>query len=187
MGALLAPRIDAEGGDFAGLILLAGSPRRLEEVLREQLNEQLAKSKGIIKWIMTKQLKKLNNQLDKIYTLTDEEAKLTLIKGTNLRAYYLKELGEKPAVNYLKVINKPILVMQGDKDFHVSVEKDFEVYKEILSNHPKATFKLYLNLNHMFMKSIYGDISKLKKEYNVSQKVEKYVIDDIIGWIKGGK
>ncbi|MBQ3592469.1 MAG: alpha/beta fold hydrolase, partial [Clostridia bacterium] len=27
MGGMLAPRIDAEGGNFAGLILLAGSPR----------------------------------------------------------------------------------------------------------------------------------------------------------------
>ena len=31
MGAMLAPRIDAEGGDYKGLILMAGSPRKLEE------------------------------------------------------------------------------------------------------------------------------------------------------------
>ena len=30
MGGMLAPRIDAEGGNFRGLILLAGSPRKLE-------------------------------------------------------------------------------------------------------------------------------------------------------------
>ena len=30
MGGMLAPRIDAEGGDYKGLIIMAGSPRRLE-------------------------------------------------------------------------------------------------------------------------------------------------------------
>ena len=42
MGAMLAPRIECQGGDFRGLILLAGSPRRLEEILLEQTREILA-------------------------------------------------------------------------------------------------------------------------------------------------
>ena len=33
LGGMLAPRIDAEGGDFAGLIILAGSPRPLWEII----------------------------------------------------------------------------------------------------------------------------------------------------------
>ena len=37
MGGMLAPRIDAEGGNFAGLIILGGTPLRLEEVMKSQL------------------------------------------------------------------------------------------------------------------------------------------------------
>ena len=33
MGAMLAPRIDAEGGNYRGLILMAGTLRKLEEVM----------------------------------------------------------------------------------------------------------------------------------------------------------
>ena len=35
MGAMLAPRIDAEGGNYNGLIMMAGSPRKLEEIMLE--------------------------------------------------------------------------------------------------------------------------------------------------------
>jgi hypothetical protein len=74
--------------------------------------------------------------------------------------------------------------MQGDADFQVSVEKDFDKYKEILGDRPNATFKLYPNLNHLFMPSVYGDIKKGLKEYKKAQNVESYVIDDIASWIK---
>ncbi|NRF92031.1 hypothetical protein HQN89_13560 [Paenibacillus frigoriresistens] len=35
-GGMLAPRIDAEGGDLAGLFILAGTPRTLAEVIINQ-------------------------------------------------------------------------------------------------------------------------------------------------------
>ena len=43
MGGMLAPRIDAEGGNYKGLILMAGSPRRLEEIMLDQ-NEAVINS-----------------------------------------------------------------------------------------------------------------------------------------------
>ena len=184
MGAMLAPRIDADGGNFAGLILLAGSPRRLEVIMKEQQDEFLEQTKGIIKWLAKKQIAKISKGFDNIYKLTDEEAKTTPLMGKHMFTYYLKEWGEKPAKDYLKVLKKPILVTQGDKDVHVSIEKDFNPYKEILAEHPNATFKIYPNLNHLFMKSIYGNIRKVMKEYKVPQHVEEYVIDDIANWIK---
>jgi hypothetical protein len=74
--------------------------------------------------------------------------------------------------------------MHGIEDFHVSVEKDFEKYKEILIDHPNAVFKLYPKLNHLFMPTVYGDIKKGIKEYKKAQKIEEYVIKDIADWVK---
>ncbi|MBQ3107275.1 MAG: alpha/beta fold hydrolase, partial [Firmicutes bacterium] len=54
MGAMLAPRIDAEGGNYAGLILMAGTPRRLEEVLEQQSRELLAESSPFIRRLLQK-------------------------------------------------------------------------------------------------------------------------------------
>lgn len=115
--------------------------------------------------------------------LSDEESKSTLVLGKHTRAYYFKEMGEHPSINYLKVLNKPALILQGDKDSHVSVEKDFNGYKNLLGDKPNVTFKLYPNLNHMFMRSVYGKILKMKKEYKVAQHVDGQVINDISNWI----
>ena len=102
-------------------------------------------------------------------------------------AIYLKDMGQKQVYEYLENYTKPVLVMQGDADFHVSVEKDFNEYKRILMGHPDATFKLYPGLNHVFMPSVTGDIKKVKKEYSKPQHVADYVINDIAEWINGHK
>ena len=184
MGGMLAPRIDAEGGNYKGLILLAGSPRKLEEILIDQNKDVLNNVNKLLQWIIKRQIKKLSSKFDNMYNLTDEEAKKTsLMFGTPIKLYYFKEMGEHQSTNYLKDLNKPILIMQGDKDFQVSVEKDFNLYKEILKDKANVTFKLYENLNHAFVPSIYGDIMKAKKEYNVEQHICDYVIDDIATWV----
>ncbi|MDR2599775.1 MAG: lysophospholipase, partial [Oscillospiraceae bacterium] len=184
MGGMLAPRIDAEGGNYAGLILLAGSPRKLEEILIEQQDTAVKGLNPVLKWIANKQLKGIRAKLDMIYNISDEEAKNTSFLGKYNKLYYLKEWGLKPAENYLKVLTKPILIMQGDADFQVSVENDFDKYKEIMAGKPNATFKLYHGLNHLFMPSVYGSINKAMKEYKKPQHIEKCVIDDISAWIK---
>ena len=183
MGGMLAPRIDAEGGNYKGLIILAGSPRRLEEILISQNNDVLSSMNKVIQWIGKKQIAKLTSKFDNIYNLTDEEAKNTAIVGKYIKAYYFKEMGEHPSSNYIKELDKPILILQGDKDVQTSIEKDFNQYKNLLKNKANATFKLYENLNHAFMKSIYNDITKVKKEYNTERHVDESVIADIANWI----
>ncbi|OZB92370.1 S9 family peptidase [Paenibacillus sp. XY044] len=183
LGGMLAPRIDAEGGHFAGIIMMGGSPRKFEDIIMDQNNEVLNSLNKFLKGIARKQIAALASKFDNIYNLSDEEAKSTPVLGKHVRAYYLKEMGEHPAENYLKVLNKPVFILQGEKDFHVSVEKDFNGYKKILGDRPNVTYKLYPNLNHAFMPFVYGEIRKAKKEYKVAQHVDRQVINDISDWI----
>ncbi|MEY9970646.1 dipeptidyl aminopeptidase/acylaminoacyl peptidase [Lysinibacillus sp. RC46] len=183
LGGMLAPRIDAEGGKFAGIIIMGGSPRKFEEILMDQNNEVLNSLNKFLKVIAKKQIAALSSKFNNIYNLSDEEAKSTSVLGKYVRAYYLKEMGEHPSANYLKELNKPIFILQGEKDFHVSVEKDFNGYKRILGDRSNVTYKLYLNLNHAFMPFVYGEIRKAKKEYKVAQHVDQQVINDIADWI----
>jgi hypothetical protein len=184
MGAMLAPRIDTEGGDYKGLILLAGSPKKLEEIMIDQNNELLKTTNKFLGWFIKKILSKLIIKFDNMYSMSDEEAKNTSVMfGNAAKLYYFKEMGEHPATDYLKNINKPMLIMQGDKDVQVSVEKDFNLYKELLKDNENVTFKLYENLNHAFMDSVYGELKKVMKEYKVEQHIKDYVIDDIANWI----
>lgn len=183
MGGMLAPRIDAEGGNFAGIIIMAGSPRKFEEILLDQNNDVLNSLNKFLKVIARKQIAGLSSKFSNLYNLSDEEAKSTLVLGKHVRAYYLKEMGEHPSADYLKVLTKPVFILQGEKDFHVSLEKDFNGYKKLLGDMPNVMIKLYPNLNHAFMQSVYGEILKAKKEYKVPQHVDKQVIKDISEWI----
>ena len=181
-GGMLAPRIDDEGGNYAGLIILAGSPRRLEEIMKTQLEDNSLKTNGIIMWLVNRQMKKMLPKLNRLYEMSDEEAKNMTVLG-GMSAFYFKDMGKKRVSEYLKNHTKPTLIMHGEGDFQVSVKKDFEEYKRILQDHPNATFKLYPGLNHVFMPVVCGSIKDVKKEYGKPQNVESYVIEDIAKWI----
>lgn len=182
MGGMLAPRIDAEGGNFRGLILLAGSPRKLEDILLYQTRETLSLSGKLVRFILEKQIKTLEATFQGLYNLTDEEAKAKKIGG-GTTAYYFKEMGEHSVEGYLAQLTKPILVMQGSKDFQVKADVDFVMYQELLADHPDASFRLYDNLNHCFVPSVFGRIDKAKQEYAVEQHIGHEVISDIADWI----
>ena len=182
MGAMLAPRIDAEGGNYRGLIMMAGSPRKLEEIMLDQNEDVLRTTKGLVHWIVQKQVAKITEMFDGLYQLSDEDAKKKKV-GNGTTLYYFKEMGEHAASNYLTATQKPMLIMQGEKDFQATVEKDFEGYKQLLSNKNDVTFRLYENLNHAFVPSVYGNITKVKQEYNVEQHISEEVIIDIANWI----
>lgn len=153
MGAMLAPRIDAEGGKYKGLILMAGSPRTLEEIMLDQNEEILRTTKGLVHWIVKKQVAKLSAMFDGLYELPDEEAKKVKVGG-GTTLYYFKEMGKHRAEDYLEKLEKPVLILQGEKDFQATVEKDFKPYQKLLAGKDNVTFKLYEGLNHAFVPSI---------------------------------
>ena len=186
MGGMLAPRIDAEGGNYAGLIIMAGSPRKLEEIMLDQNEEVLRLTKGLVHWIVTKQVKKFAEMFDGMYGLSDEEAKKKKMGG-GTTLYYFKEMGEHAAPGYLTVCEKPILILQGEKDFQATADKDFAAYKQLLAGKENVTFRLYENLSHAFVSSVYGNIMKAKQEYGVEQHIPEEVIADIANWIHTGK
>lgn len=182
MGGMLAPRIDAEGGNYKGLILMAGSPRRLEEIMLDQNEAVMRLGKGLLQWFVKTQVAKISAMFEGMYELSDEEAKKKKV-GNGTTLYYFKEMGEHQSSNYLVKLEKPILIMQGEKDFQATLENDFAAYKELLEDKKNVTFKVYENLNHLFVPSVYGNIMKAMKEYKVEQHIGKNVIKDLADWI----
>ena len=182
MGAMLAPRIDAEGGNFKGLIMMAGTLRTLEEVMIEQTDRALASMNKFLKFIAEKQMKKITAAFDGMYEKTEEEAKRIKI-GNGTTLYYFKEMGEHRASDYLNNTDKPMLIMQGEKDFQVKADTDFAGYQNLLKNRKNVSFKLYEGLNHAFVPYITEDITQVKKEFSVERHIGEDVIGDIAGWI----
>ena len=182
MGGMLAPRIDAEGGNFRGLIIMAGSPRKLEQIMLDQNEAVLQSTKGFVHWVVQKQVAKISKLFEGLDQLSDEAARKKKVGG-GTTLYYFKEMGEHAAPDYLAACEKPILIMQGEKDFQATAEKDFAAYQQLLAGKEQVSFRLYPGLNHAFVPSVFADIMKAKQEYAVEQHIGEEVIGDIAAWI----
>ena len=182
LGAMLAPRIDAEGGHFRGLILMAGTPYRLEDIVVRQLKQPGQSKGGILKAIVGMESRIFGKKFDGLYAMSDEEAKKKKFAGS-VSLWYFKEMGQKTATDYLLESEKPVLILQGGKDFQVLASDDFVRFQELLKDRKNVQYRLYDELNHLFVKSIYNDILKAGKEYRVEQHIGAEVIDDIAAFI----
>ena len=182
MGAMLAPRIDAEGADAAGFILMAGSLCRLEDIVIRQLGQ--SGGKGLKGKIVELAKRNLSKKFEGLYEMSDEEAKKKKASGA-VTLYYFKEMGKKTAADYLLESSKPCFIMQGEKDFQALADEDFAAFRELLKDRPNTKFKLYPGLDHSFVEAIYDDILYASKEYAAERHIQAEVLDDIAGFISG--
>ena len=191
LGGMLAPRIHAMGGNYAGLILFAGSPRSLLEIIYDQQyyyymetleGEELEEIIMLYSDGTTKT--QLEDQTALIMNMPDDEAKAT--DGGGVSFYYYKDLLLNPATEFIKDINKPFLVMHADNDWQVFTDRDFAMYmsKDLLGDRSNATFKLYEGLNHIFMPSTATRSIDILDEYKIKANVDEQVLKDIADWIK---
>ena len=182
MGAMLAPRIDAEGGDVKGLIMMAGTPYRLEDIVIRQLKQSQDGSNPLLRFVTGIEDRVFAGKFDGLYDMSDKEAKKKKFAG-GITLFYFKEMGQKTAVDHLLQNTKPVLIMQGGRDFQVLPDDDFTAFKKQLSDRDNTTYKLYPDLNHCFVTAIYDDILKAAKEYNVERHIGEDVISDIAEFI----
>ena len=183
MGAMLAPRIDAEGGDFRGLVLMAGSPLRMEEIVVRQLSQAGQGKGGLMGAVIKLEDRIFSKKFDGLYEMTEEEAKKKKFAGST-SLYYFQEMGRKTAADYLLETDKPTLILQGGMDFQVLPEEDFARFQALLADRPNTEFRLYAGLNHLFVPGVYNDIRKAAKEYKTEQHIGPEVIDDIADFIR---
>ena len=181
MGAMLAPRIDSEGGDVRGLILMAGTPYRLEDIMLRQL-AQARNTRSAIRWVAALEDRIFSKKFNGLYEMSDEEAKSKKFAG-GTTLYYFKEMGRKTAADYLLQNDKPVLIMQGGRDFQVLADVDFQRFKELLAGRRNTYYKLYPQLNHLFVDAIYDDISKASREYSTERHIGEEVLADMASFI----
>ncbi len=175
LGGYLLPRIASLYGKFAGLVFLAANARPVEIMALEE-NEYVASLSGHPSPDAQKRLADLRAEVLKVRELKPDAKNPQVIMGLPL-AYLLDLRGYDPlAVKNLKI---PMLFLQGGRDFQVTT-KDFDIWKSALAGRANATFRLYQELNHLF---IVGDGKSTPAEYHVPGNVSGQVVRDIASWI----
>ncbi len=168
LGGYLAPRIAAEDGKLAGIVILAGNARPLEDVILDQT---------VAAGTTGRPLEAVKGQVTRIKALEPADADAPPI--LNLPVSYWLDLKGYDAVAEARKLPVRVLVLQGERDFQVSM-KDFNLWKSGLADSKAATFRSYPALNHLL---VAGEGKSTEAEYRKPGHVAPEVIDDIARWM----
>ncbi|MCX6630122.1 MAG: alpha/beta fold hydrolase [Candidatus Solibacter sp.] len=169
LGGYSAPRIAEEDGKLAGLVLLAGNARPLEDLLVEQV---------IYMGITGQQLenaKALQANVKKLEASDEDKPPMG-----GLPASYWVDLKEYDPAAAAKKLGIPMLILQGERDYQVTMT-DFARWKTALTSVKGVVMKSYTALNHLF---VAGEGKSMPAEYSKPGHVAPAVIEDIAKFVK---
>lgn len=180
-GGLLVPRIlkADENGLIRGAVIMSGNTRPLEDLMVEQYQYLSG-----LNMATPQQVEAMKAQAamlkDPEFNPANPPAGFAL--GT---PYWWADLKSYRPGEVVKDETRPLLILQGERDYQVSAGKDFTGWKDALSGKSNADFKLYPKLNHMYTEGE-GELST-PLEYYTPANVPLYVIEDISQWVTGVK
>ena len=179
LGGTLIPRIGKLDDHLAGLIVMAGATRPLEDVMLEQVT-YLSTLNGPPSAQSKERIAELRRQVAtvKSATLSLNTPASALPLGMPLAAYWLDLRGYCPA-ELAKSLNQPMLILQGGRDYQ-STKVEYDGWVKALSGKPEVTFRFYPKLNHLFME---GSGKSTPVEYERRGPVSRQTIDDVAAWI----
>jgi uncharacterized protein len=178
LGGMLAPRIGgAAPSDIAGLIILAGAVRSLEQSLVDQ-TRYLAMADGTISADEQKQIEQVEQFAVAIKGLKPGDPPPAIPGIGAPTSYWLDLRGYDPPAA-ARAVKVPMLILQGGRDYQVTTA-DLEKWKAALGDRKDVTTKLYSTLNHLF---IPGTGASVPAEYLTPGHVDEAVIRDIAEWI----
>ena len=178
LGGMLAPRIWIADPSIAGVVVLAGAARPLEDAIVAQ-SRYLAAADGTTSAEEQQGIDDAEALAGQVRALQPEDAK----NGRKIAGapawYWLDLRGYDPTAAAAKV-KAPMLILQGGRDYQVTAE-EFGKWKAALGGRRDVTFHSYPPLNHLF---IAGAGPSLPAEYLVPGHVAEEVVRDIADWIQ---
>jgi uncharacterized protein len=177
LGGMLVPRIGAADPSLAGLIVMAGAARSLEDAILEQ-TRYIAMADGTISPDEQAGIDAATKLAARVKALTPDDAKSAANIAGAPAAYWLDLRGYDPP-SAAKALEQPLLVLQGERDYQVTMA-EFEKWKASLAGRSNVTFHTYPSLNHLFMA---GTGKSVPAEYQAPGHVAEPVVTDIAAWI----
>ena len=178
LGGTLIPRIGAADAKIAGLISMAGATRQLDHAMLAQAR-YLAAADGRITPDEQAVIDALEALVKTVAALTPADAADPKpIQGAP--ASYWLDLRDYDPTIAAKSLKQPLLILQGERDYQVTVADDFVKWKAALGSKAGVAFHTYPALNHFFLP---GTGKSVPAEYDTPGHVSVEVISDIATWI----
>jgi dienelactone hydrolase len=179
LGGMLIPRIGRQDTGITGFIILAGATEPGEDEIIRQ-TEYIFNLDGKLTEDEKSKLEAYKALAEEIKNLKPEDAETNKKVYMGAYAPYWLDLRgyDPPAV--AATLSAPMLILQGERDYQV-LPSAFDRWKTALQDRNNVSFKLYPDLNHLF---IPGKGKSTPNEYQRPGHVDVEVISDIAVWIK---
>ncbi len=183
LGAYLVPRIAARAPQLASGVMLAAPSRPLEDLVEQQYGYIFGLD-GEIDETERLQLDAIAEQVAHVrsegLSLDTPAARLPL----GLHPAYWLDLRDYDPVRLSLALPLPLLLMQGERDYQVTLAEDFKGWRQGLrGRRAKTRLVSYPALNHLFMA---GEGRSTPAEYASEGRVALEVIEDLAAWVKAG-
>jgi hypothetical protein len=180
-GGKAAPRVAAAEQAVAGLVILAGDTQPMHQAAIRVARYLAALDPG--------------PSMEAFAETITRQAALAASPGLSpatpdaelpfgLPASYWLDLRDYDPVATAAALDKPMLILQGGRDFQVTAEDDLSGWQAGLGHRADVTIRVYDADNHLFFP---GTGPSAPAEYETPQHVDPAVVADIAGWLTPGE
>ncbi|HZN54781.1 MAG TPA: alpha/beta fold hydrolase [Candidatus Polarisedimenticolaceae bacterium] len=176
LGAMVAPNVAGEGSGVLGIVMMAPIVRPMDAAIVDQM-EFGAKLTGRSPEEIAEQTKDLKAAFAKVKDPANPSP--PAIMGAS--AAYWREMLALDVPKLVRESKLPILVLQGDKDYQVRKDADFNLLQSSVGEAGgRVRYRSFAGLNHLFMKV---ERESTGAEYGMPGRVEPTVIAAIADWV----
>ena len=179
-GGKAAPRVAAAEASVAGLVILAG--------------DTLPLSRSAVR--VARYLADVNAGQDMTAVVDSITRQAAVVEGAGLSsatpaadllfgwpAAYWLDLRDYDQVAIAAGLDKPMLILQGRRDYQVTVDGDLPRWRAGLAGRPDVTIRVYDGDDHLFFT---GTGRSTPADYQRPQHVDQAVVADMAGWLLPG-
>jgi len=184
-GGETVPLLALEPPGVAAIVLMAAPGRSLLEIITDQ-NRLALEQSGVAGEELEKQLAEVVALLKRLCgTGPIDPAELPADQRSILsnRAWLQSHARQDPIAT-IRRVPCPVLILQGAKDFQVSLDRDARALEAALAaaEHPDHELRAFTDLDHLF-KRVPGAKSELA-DYAKDRRVDAEFLDVLSGWLR---
>ncbi|WP_405623632.1 hypothetical protein [Streptomyces sp. NBC_00076] len=176
MGGKVAPRVAEAEPSVAGVVIMAGDAEPMHRAAVRVVGHLAALDPGPHSEAV---LAEITRQAATVETaLSPRTPREDLPFG--LPASYWLDLRSYDPVATAARLDKPVLILQGGRDYQVTVEDDLSLWREGLTGRPDVTIQIHEADDHLFFP---GTGPSTPAGYMAPQHVDAAVIMDVAAWV----
>jgi fermentation-respiration switch protein FrsA (DUF1100 family) len=184
-GGIIAPRIAAEDPKISAIVLLAGTAKTGDEVLREQFgflldSMEIPDEQRKTAWVRYENLFKIIRDEP-----VDKEAEESLKPQVEPQLKWLRSFVDYDPLSVLDTIEAKVLIINGGKDKQVFPEHARMLYRKLKKLKKSVTLKIYPDLNHLLIPAETGAYAEYARQTMEGRRLSQKLLDYLSGWLHG--